>query len=228
MPEGGLLWSGGLDSTLLVIAAKEANRSFTICQFRAFMTKTQTRRSDALIAQLDIEVFSFPFSNRYLIGQDNEIAVVFEYAVGDTVIPNLRDAIDGDICVADIGGAARDGSPFATIKHWIVGSRADDEHYASPGKVIPAKTWEAGTTVFTAPLHDWTRNEVKGALREFGHDATEASEIEDTNNIAICRLCLNGKGKVFCPKENTEIDAVIWDRNLNTRMFQEKFGLTKD
>ena len=140
----------------------------------------------------------------------------------------LKLRVDGDICVADIGGAVRDGSPFASIKHWIVGSRADDEHYASPGKVIPAKTWEAGTTVFTAPLHDWTRNEVKGALREFGHDATEASEIEDTGNIAICRLCLNGKGKVFCPKENTEIDAVIWDRNLNTRMFQEKFGLTKD
>lgn len=90
---------------------------FTICQFRAFMTPEQLKRTDALIAETGITVYSYPFANRYLVGEGENIAVIFEYAVGDTVIPNIRDAIGGDICVADIADASMTDScfrPFAT------------------------------------------------------------------------------------------------------------------
>lgn len=226
MPEPcGLLWSGGLDSTLLLLAALRAQRSFTICQFRAFMTPEQLKRTDALIAETGITVYSYPFANRYLVGEGENIAVIFEYAVGDTVIPNIRDAIGGDICVADIADASMTDSPLSTVRDWIVGTRGDDRHYAVPGAMIPSQEWTSGGTRFYAPLHDWTRDEVVGALAGLGHGTDGVSEAEDTGNIAMCTVCLNGTGKVFCPKEKAEIDAVVWNRELNTQLFRDKFGL---
>jgi len=219
-----LWWSSGFDSTLLLAMLREQPVDFDIVQIRHLWTRDQLKKSDKLIADWNLKVFSYPPSTISFIGQGNEISTIFEFAVGNATMPMLRDVVHGERCIAEIGEQRLHRPPI----EWdlqIVGSRKDDSHYAFNGQVVPDKRWRVGNTEFYAPLFDWTREQVVEGLKSRGLETDEVSNELDTGNVSLCTNCLNGTGKVFCPKENTLIDAVIWDRELNLTNFRNAYGL---
>jgi hypothetical protein len=72
-----------------------------------------------------------------------------------------------------------------------------------------------------APLWNWTRRDVAEALKSYGLKKPKT----DTGNYEFCTACLEGKGPVFCPKEQKEIDSVDWDAKVMLDAFQSKFGV---
>jgi hypothetical protein len=217
-----LWWSSGLESTLLLAMMREANLDFYIVQMRDFWTKEQKKKSDDLIKEWNLKVFSYSPANVYFIGNDSELTTVFEYAVGGTRIPVLRDVIDGTRCIADLDGLRLHSSPMKWDLN-IIGSRKDDSHYAFDGQVIPSKRWQHGDTEFYAPLFDRTRDEVIAMSNAYGLDTTEVDETEDTGNISLCTNCLQGH-EAYCPKENTMIPPIEWDRTENLQQFQRMYS----
>ena len=213
-----VLWfSGGLDSTLLLAMLREKGEKFDIVQIRDFLTKEQLRRSDELIEKWDLTVFSYPAANVGFVGDGENIATVFEMAVGSTRIPLIRDVIDGTRCIADLNKTM----PMMPINwtHHIIGSRKDDRHWIFENEVIPDKTWTQGEVTFEAPLYDWTRQQVKEGLRARGLDDTEASDETDSGNISLCTKCLHGVD-TFCPVENRMISPISWNPTNNLREFR--------
>lgn len=217
-----LLWSAGLDSTLLLAMLIEAHASFDIVQFgREFWTKEQKRRADALIMKWDLKVLSYPPVRTSFIGEGKQISVVREYAFMGTTVPMVSDVVEGERCIADLDSY----KAYAPPVKWdcvILGSRGDDTHYAFKGKVIPAEKWTGGETDFHAPLFDWTREDVRTALQERGLDASEVPDGVDSGNIHLCTKCLHGT-ETFCPKENSIIPPVQWDRAANLQAFQSAY-----
>ena len=219
-----LLWSAGLDSTLLLMLLKEANISFDIVQIRDFWTKAQLKKADKLITEWNLKIFSYPPANVSFIGKGSEISTVWEYADKGARIPLIRDVIDGDRCIADLDGM-RAYYPPMDWDTYIVGSRQEDAHYAMESPV-PAREWMVGESQFIAPLFDKGRDWVKEQLIIRGMDATDATEEEDTGNWAGCSLCLRptSTGTVRCPKENREIPVIHWSPELNLKLFQDAYG----
>lgn len=218
-----LFWSAGLDSTLLLAVMRDIGKPFDIFQARDLWTKEQLRRADDLIKEWDLEVYSYPSATRYFIGKDENLSVIFEYALGTQSFPHIRDVIEGNQCVAELAKIKNVFSPPIVWQNHIIGSRKDDYHW-STGSPIPSEKFEIGTNKFYAPLYNWSRLDVKNALSELGINSTEVLDEMDSGNLACCSTCLKGKGKVFCPAESREIDSVVWDKNQMTSLFQQKFN----
>jgi len=219
-----LLWSGGMDSTLILALLREANIPVDIVTFgREFWTKEQKYQADSLIKEWGLKVFSYPPRQTSFIGDGKEISLVREYSFIGAMIPLVSDVIDGTRCIADLDAHKAYAPPF----QWdlvLTGSRKDDSHYAF-SEVIPAETWKIGETTFYAPLYDWTRDEVKAELSRRGMDADEVDEREDTGNVSLCHLCLDTtKETVFCPKEHTTIPTVKWSPNTNLAAFRAAYA----
>ena len=219
-----LFWSSGLDSTLILALLREANAEFDIVQQRQFWTREQKKRADDLIKKWNLKVFSYAPSGVSFIGNENEISVVQTFVTNDVQFPMLSDVVEGTRCIADLDGLRLNKSPM----EWdlvIVGSRADDRHYAFEGQVIPSEMWTVGKTTFYAPLFEKSREWVKAELTLRGLDADEVSDTENTGNISLCSNCLNGTEDVWCPRENAMIPPVQWDRTLNLINFRQAYGL---
>lgn len=216
-----LMWSSGLESTLLLAMLIERKTQFDIVQQgRDEWTSAQKRRADELIKKWNLKVFSYPPANISLIGQGDEITTVWEYAVIGGRIPLLRDVIEGTECMADLTTHRMYEMPV----EWdmvIVGSRFKDEHYALPNSPIPSERWIQGETAFYAPLADWTREEVVAKSLEYGLNVEKEA---DEGDIALCHNCIKGTGQVFCPKDNKYIDSIVWDRQTNLDAFRQAYG----
>jgi len=216
-----LFWSSGNDSTLLLAMMIEAGLKFDIVQHRDLWTREQKKRADELIAKYDLKVFDYPPSQTSFIGKDDEISVVHEFAVNGGTIPLIRDVIDGTQCIAELDGKKAIEPPFL----WdliICGSRQDDRHYAFDNQVIPRERWTVGKTTFYAPLYKWPRYAVMNELRQRGL-YVETTDETDTGNISLCTKCLHGV-ETFCPKENSLIPAVQWDRTANLQAFRSAYA----
>ena len=215
-----LLWSGGLDSTLLLVLMIEQGKVFDIVQFRENWTLAQKKKVDALIREHNLKVFDYAPRGFNLVGQGKDISLIFEYAFGTGAIPVVRDVIEGTTCITDIAPKRMDSSPFQWTRAYI-GSRKDDTH-PMIGQPVKSERFEVGGVEFIAPLYNWTREQVVNALKARGFD-TETTEQTDTGNLSCCTLCLNGTGKVKCPKDG-EIDSIVWDREENLRVMRDYYG----
>lgn len=220
-----LLWSGGLDSTLLLAMLRESSPvDFSILTFRQHWSRIQAQRADKLIRDWDLKTFSYPASRMSLIGKDDEISAVFEVGLGDGVFPVVTDLIDGDRCIEDIVDRTMERAPFQFDIH-IVGSRAADRHFSlNDTPPIPAERWMQNGTEIWAPLYAMDRETVKRELRARGLDDTEVSDTENTGSLHCCHTCIKGTEEVFCPKRNKMIDSVAWDRQTNLAQFQLAYG----
>ena len=219
-----LLWSGGMDSTLILAMMIEAKIPFDIVQFgRETWTREQKYRADSMIKEHNLKVFNYAPRRVSFVGEGDEISLVREYAFMGTTFPLVSDVIEGDTCIASLDGHKAYAPPmkWTTV---IIGSRKDDKHYVS-NRAVPAERLTLGETEFYAPLYDWTRDEVKAELSRRGMDASEAEEREDTGNISLCTKCLHGV-ETFCPKENSMIPAVQWDRTANLQAFRSAYALS--
>lgn len=221
-----LLFSGGMDSTLILTLLRQENIPVDIVTFgRDLMGKKQKARMDALIRAWDLKIVAYPPAKRSFIGDGENISAVFDYVVGDVLTPNVKDVVDGDRCIADIQGMELHCSPVK----WdcvITGTRADDEHYATAGLTTTAE-WKVGDTTFISPLFDWTREEVQAALKAQGLPYTEVEDDEDTGNlVGYCTKCLSAvEGEVFCPKDQIYIPAMGSNLVLNLAEFRKRFTI---
>lgn len=219
-----LLWSGGLDSTLILAVMKDIGAKFDIFQAREMWTRAQKRKIDNLIKHWDLQVYSYPMTRANFIGQGKEISAVFEYAIGNLSFPHIRDVIEGDSCIAELAELERAAQPPIIWDLHIIGTRQNDNHYAvGNNQMIPSARFEIEGTKFFAPLFDWTRSEVKEALAFYGLDNVDVSEAEDTGNISLCSKCLHGE-QVFCPKEQKLIESVDWNAESNLQAFRQTFN----
>ena len=216
-----LLWSGGLDSTLLLAMMKDLE--FDIVQFgREFWTKEQKKRADLLMRKWDLKVLSYPSSSVSFIGENDQISLVREYAFMGAMIPMVSDAIEGSRCIADLD-SFKCYAPPMKWSHIVLGSRSEDRHYAFAGQVIPSSEWTVGETTFVAPLFDWTRKEVQDELELRGLPFDEAPEYADSGNLSLCTKCLKGVD-TFCPKENSVIPPVQWNPATNLAAFRAAYA----
>ncbi len=219
-----LLWSGGLDSTLLLTFLREEGIHADIVMFGYdLMTKKQKQRIDALIRDWDLKIFSYPPSLRSFIGDGKDISVVFDYAMGGSTVPVIKDVVDGDKCIADLEGMKLHYSPVK----WdlaLVGTRKDDDHYATRG-IEREREWQVGETTFISPLFDWTRDEVKSALKAFGLPYTEVDDEEDSGNLNLCTKCLKAIEPVECPKDGVMINPMGGNIFGNLTSFRKRFQI---
>lgn len=215
-----LLWSGGLDSTVLLAMMMDAGEVFDIVQFRSHWSRAQEKRVDAIIKTKNLKVFTYPESYITFIGNEDEKSIVFDMAIGDTTVPLIRDIVDGAKCLADLDGP-RCHSALFTYDKYFVGTRREDRHYAVPP--YEASEWKVGCATFMAPLFDLTRNDVVTLALKYGIDPTPPPEIEDPNNISVCSRCLVKEGDVFCPKTESYIPAMGANLALNLTEFRKRF-----
>ncbi len=208
-----LYWSSGLDSTVLLAVLRQQPKEFDIWQSRDLWTKEQREYSDALITKWDLRVFEFPPQGIYFIGNDEQLTAVFDYANG---MPMLKDVVESSQCIGDIEPYRMDYIPFKWDLH-IAGSRREDSHYAYSNNVIPSKEWETPSAKFYAPLFDVKRETILELAKEYD---VEVPAVE--MDLEICTNCLSGKGKVHCPKDNVEIDSVVWNRKANLDLFRQR------
>ncbi len=222
-PRTAVWWSGGLDSTLLLAMLIEEHATFDVIQMRDHWTKGQKKRVDALIKQWDLKLFSYAPMFTNVIGQDDDLALVHEYAVNGGAVPMLMDVVEGEQCLLNaLKGLRRDVPPL----DWdlmLIGSRKDDTHWAF-GNVIPSEKWTVGSMQIWAPFYDKDREWVKQELRVRGLDDSEVSEQENTGNVSFCTNCLHDT-EAFCPLENKFIPAIQWDRSKNLAAFQTAYGI---
>jgi len=217
-----LFLSGGLDSLLLLVLLIEQNQVFEIIQFRTLWSKKQRERADYWIKRCNLRVYSYPPAQVNLVGDGQDIGVIFEYAVGNGVIPLVRDVIQGDACIADLDGQRMHTMPL-DVDLGIVGTRKDDYH-PFMGQPVKTKTFYAGEMQFICPLWNYTREDVKRELESRGIDTSDVDEDAESGNIAMCNICIKGTGKVWCPKDEKEIDSIVWDRQANLKAFREAYG----
>ena len=227
------LWfSGGADSLLLLHVMLEVQKPFGVLRFDDGWDKEQKAAVDAIIIATGLQVFSYPASAHVLVADETgDIGLVSQYAVDgncDTAML-VRDLVDDpNRCAIDIRlETAKEGPQTPAPIEWdlhIWGTRGDDKHWLNGEQPIlrGETSWKVGNKEFTAPLADWTREEVLEALKSYGAEPLKV----DTGNVNCCHNCLKSKGKVFCPKTGGEIDAVDWDGAENTRKVREHLRLT--
>lgn len=222
-----LFWSSGSDSNLLLAALLESGKPFDIFQARDGWTKEQRRIPDELIKRYKLKVYSYPPQNFYFIGENEQISLVFEYAVGGLSFPHLRDVVEGTRCIAELGKIDKiQTAPIVWDLH-IIGTRKDDAHFTTNGmQLIPSEKFEIHGVKFYAPLYEMSREDVKKGLAAFEFDNSEVKDTEDSGNLVVCSLCLrkSGTGQVFCPKEKSLIPVVDWIPEDNLHLFRQKFG----
>lgn len=217
-----LFLSGGLDSLLLLVLLIEQKQVFEIIQFRDHWTKKQRERADYWIKKCNLRVYSYPPMSVNILGDDTQLSVVFEYAIGNGAIPVIRDIIEGQACIADLDGQRMHTMPL-DVDLGLIGTRKDDYH-PFMGQPVKTQEFEVGGMQFICPLWDYTREDVKRELESRGIDTSEVDEDAESGNIAMCNICIKGTGKVWCPKDEKEIDSIVWDRQANLKAFREAYG----
>lgn len=220
MTTKALLWSSGLDSTLLLAMLQEAGEDFTIIQFRDGWNKAQRTRADKVIMERNLKVFSYPASYLTVMGDEDNKSVAFDVAIGGATIPVVRDLIDGDGCLAEIAGLTMHQAPTEFDKYYV-GTRREDAHPFLPP--FESDTWTVGRATFVAPLFDLTRDEVVTLAEHYGIDTT-VEPIADSNDIHLCHECLKkSEGEVYCPKAGHPIPTMGGNLVLNLTEFQKRF-----
>lgn len=217
-----LFLSGGLDSLLLLVLLIEQKQVFEIIQYRDHWTKKQRERADYWIRKCNLRVYSYPPLGVNLLGDDTQLSVVFEYAIGNGAIPVIRDVIDGTTCIADLDGQRMHTMPL-DVDLGLIGTRSDDYH-PFMGQPVNEQEFEVGGMQFICPLWNHSREDVKRELESRGIDTSEVDEDAESGNIAMCNICIKGTGKVWCPRDEKEIDSIVWDRQANLKAFREAYG----
>lgn len=216
------LWfSGGSDSRLLLELLIEDGRDFGLLRFDDGWTREQSKAVDEVIIAKNLPVFSYPAIEHVLASEAGEISMVSLYVVdgGGNSAMLVRDVVDNpDRCAFDVKLETAKGlrAPVEWKQH-IWGTRSEDRHWLGTDEPLAAREWTIGSKAFSAPLWEWTAEDVRAALETLGIETTGP----DTGDIGCCVNCLKeATGRVFCPKAGEEIDAVTWDGAGNTELIR--------
>lgn len=221
-----LYFSGGSDSLLLLHMMQGLKQPFSIVCFDHMFSREQRKYIDKIIREHDLRVFSYRPSNAYLIGDGQQVSSVEEYEMlGVGRMPFVKDAVqdDGRCAVTDVKfGPWHEGPATVGFKLNIFGTRKTDRHYATGRAWRKGREWAVGPFRYLAPLWDWTRKDVKTALKEYGAEWPKI----DTGALPMCTRCLlnRGEGQVFCPKTQEMIPAIDWKPQEMLSEFRKKYA----
>lgn len=209
-----LFLSGGSDSLLLLNVLLDLKAVFAVLTFDETFSPAQKKVIDELVYEHDLRVFGYKPQAAYFIGDAGNLAFIEEYGMLDgSTIPFIRDCIGGEKCSFDVMVETRANVPVGYDLN-ILGTRKTDWHW-SFGRMMQQPEHKN----FIAPLWEWTRADVRAGLKSYG----VAKPLVDTGNYEFCTRCLEGNGRVFCPKQQKEIDSVDWDARAMLGAFQTKF-----
>lgn len=217
-----VLWSGGKDSMLLLAETRKIDPSIPCILFGS--PNTFARR---MIMEWDLEVWRWEPADVYVVPNEDGLTLVREQAFGAQRFPVLLDVEAGTQCIADVL-TERTPRLFPHFDVVSSGYRDSDYHWSMGGRgFFPADGWSLGKAKVVAPLRHlsdervWT--EIKAAGIPVDTDRYERGG-NDPDMLSACTRCLQSSGKVFCPKEQREIDSVVWDRRASLAAFQQRFG----
>lgn len=218
------LWfSGGKDSLLLLKVMLDLGLPFAVLRFDHGWTAKQKKQCDALLVGTDVQTFSYPPREVFMIGRGDEISLVAGYAVDAAGNYGflLRDVVDDPKrCAFDVKIPLRQppAAPILFDLH-VLGTKRSDSHYSLEDEaMLQSQKWNVGRAEFFAPLADWTDQDVVSGLKKYKTRPTA----EDTGDIRACTNCLKAE-RAFCPKVGEEIAGVEWDREGNLRQFQSRW-----
>jgi hypothetical protein len=220
-----LYLSGGSDSLLLLHILMEMQAEFSIVSMDHTFSREQRRHLDSLILEHSLRVFTYAPSNAYLIGDGKDkVSLVEEYATpSGALMPFVRDVKhDPSVCaLSDVQlGPWHEGPAPLGFRLNIFGTRRWDRHYAT-GRAWDKPERDVDGLIHFAPLWDWTRRDVKAALRAYEVSTPKV----DTGTLPMCTNCLTSTDEyAYCPKERALIPAIKWDPLAMQREFQIKHG----
>ncbi len=213
-----LFLSGGTDSLLLLYALLDIDADFSVMTFDETYSPEQKRVIDELVYAESLRVFSYKPQLAYFVGDGKRLAFIEEYGLlGGKVVPFIRDCVGGEKCSYDVIVETRPRVPIGFDLN-IFGTRKTDRHW-SFGKAFPGPQLDMQHGEIIAPLWEWTRADVRRGLKSYAL----SKPLVDTGNYEFCTRCLEGNGRVFCPKQQQEIDSVDWDARAMLDAFQTKF-----
>ncbi len=231
-PKTVCLWfSGGSDSRLLLEVMCSTRKPFgIICQDDG-LSREQKLLIDAVILEKNLQVFSYPPMSYLMIGDGENLSLAAAYPLNrrGTCLPVVRDIVKGEKCAFDLemDVSLKTSAPVEFDCH-ILGTRSSDRHYSYGSSAITEKDlWFTGGKRFYAPLFDWSKKEVIAALKTFGVDYAEPTDELDSGNLAACSNCLR-EANPFCPKTNSHIEPVEWNRAENLKTFRKALNLTEN
>ena len=217
-----LFLSGGSESLLLLNVLLDMRATFSIMTMDTTFSSRQMQVIDDLVYEHNLRVYSYKPQAAYFIGNGERLAFVEEYALLDgTLLPFIADCVGGEKCSWDLMVETRSEVPIGFEVN-IFGTRRPDRHW-SFGKAFPGSNVKLGYGEILAPLWEWRRLDVIEALKNYGVKKPQV----DTGNYDYCCLCLEGNGKVECPKTGELIDSIDWDRATMLDAFQNKFGVKR-
>lgn len=208
-----LFFSGGQDSQELLRWTLKI-RKIPIVTFNQNFTKEQWSVVEKTILDFDLECYTFPPTQSYLIPNGKELARVDVYNLGGSPFPVLRDVVHSDRCGLDLDNKTLDLVPF---DHDVVfiGTRQNDWSEAT-GRPLKTDVVEMGAWKLVAPLFYETK-----IVKSDGR-----TDVTNEGNLISCyRCCMNGTTEsVYCPKESKNIPGHIWDQQKSLQHFQKSFG----
>lgn len=222
-----VMWSGGKDSMLLLAEVRKANPGIPCILFGS--PSTFARR---VIMEWDLEVWRWEPADVYVVPNDSGLTLVREQAFGTQRFPVLLDVEAGTQCIADVL-TERTPRLFPHFDLILSGYRDSDYHWSMGGRgFFPADGWSLGKAKVIAPLRHLTDAQVWAEIKTQGvpYDVQRYDEGgSDPDCVRACVQCLQpGIGRVFCPKQQTEIDRIKWNPQESLAAFRNRFGFKEN
>lgn len=224
-----VFFSGGIDSLLVLSMVRERCPDITVVTFRDSMPSHQWKIIEDVIKKWDLQVLSFPPSNAYFIPNKDKVSYVTEYSLNGLAVPLVRDVVPGEGCSLEVDTKRL---PIMSFDYDVIflGSRRADSH-ETLGRLISKPVVEVGPFTFVSPIFELSKEEVihqaKGLpfSQEF---YVRVDDTYDTGNIPACSNCLEeGDEQVFCPRRETYIPRITWDRAGMLSAFRNRFKLSE-
>jgi len=224
-----VLWSGGKDSQLLLTLAREINPAIPVIWFRSSGRETFARR---MIMELHLDVWNWEPSDVYVLPNDSGLSLVREQSFGNQRFPVVLDVEQGERCIGDVL-PSRTLQLFPHFDTLLLGYKDSDYHWTLGGSgFCPADGWQLGKAKVFAPLRHLSDEEVWSAIKTMGvpYDIERyEGGGSDPDCMSACTQCLQpGIGKVFCPKQQAEIDRVAWSPRDSLQAFRIRFGFREN
>lgn len=222
-----LLYSSGKESQLLLELALNVRPDITVLWLRHALTRKQKEFGESELLRRDVLAFSYDPRSVYYLPTSSGLKLVAEYDAGGSPLPQIRDVADGEACGLKVarGNPSPAPWPFDVV---LAGTLDVDEHPVFGQGFFPADGTQIGTSRFYAPLRHMSESDVLAALESLGVPVDPAryggEQARDPDTFAACTRCLTGKGNVFCPEAQGEIEVVGWDEAGALENFKVRFA----
>jgi 3'-phosphoadenosine 5'-phosphosulfate sulfotransferase (PAPS reductase)/FAD synthetase len=217
-----LFWSSGKDSMLLLWLIREI-RNIPCVWFRHDLLPTQKEFAEKVIMDLDLTVFSYPPMQRFVLPG---MTFISDQSIKGVAFPVLVDQVHSDRCALELDKQRLSFFEFGwdTV---LTGWKHSDSHPLIPKMNLEG--FRVGDVMFHAPLHDLTDEDVWTLIRELNVPVDEkryaGNDLYNPDVIHACVNCMTpNQETVFCPREQAQISAHVWDYKGEVAKFRARFA----